>query len=138
MILQVSHKPDGIVILAKEQPLDADPTSSSAPAERENAPWFAIIFQGPVEPKMLQTGNRLLAVGMTNRASAELFGGAPRMLPHLTARCLHIWNTEEVKNMYLCTSDTSSAGRYPADERTFCLEDPKGSDGEEKTSAGGS
>ena len=140
MILQVSHKPDSLVILAKEQPLDADPGSSSARVrvEQENAPWFAITFQGAVEPKMLQTGNRLVAVGMTNRASAELFGGAPRMLPHLTARCLHIWNTEEVKNMYLCTSDTTSAGRYPADERTFCLEDPMGSDGAEKPSAGGS
>lgn len=138
MILQVSHKPDGIVILAEEQPLGTPAASSPARVERENAPWFAITFQGAVDPKVLQTGNLLLAVGMTNRASPELFGGAPRMLPHLTAQCLHIWNTEEVKNMYVCSGDTTTAGRYPADERTFCLEDPKESDGAEKTSAGGS
>jgi hypothetical protein len=144
VILQVSHKPDGIVILAEEQPLEAPPTSGSARGVRENAPWFAITFQGSVDPKVLQTGNQLLAVGMTKPASAELFGGAPRMLPHLTAQCLHIWNTEEVKNMYVCTGDTTYAGRYPADERTFCLEEPpagsvlRGSDGAEKTSAGGS
>lgn len=137
MILQVSHKAEGIVILAEEQPLGASPAASAARGERENAPWFAITFQGAVDPKVLQTGNQLLAVGMTNHASPELFGGAPRMLPHLTAQCLHIWNTEEVKNMYLCTGDTTTAGRYPADERTFCLEGqkaesvPKGSDGAE-------
>jgi hypothetical protein len=122
MILKVSHKADGIVILAEEQPLGASPAASSARVERENAPWFAITFQGSVDPKVLQTGNQLLSVGVTNRASPELFGGAPRMLPHLTAQCLHIWNTEEVKNMYLCTGDTTTAGRYPADERTFCVE----------------
>jgi hypothetical protein len=125
MILQVSHKADGIVILAEEQPLGSSPAASAARVERKNAPWFAITFQGPVDPKVLQTGNQLLAVGMTSRASPELFGGAPRMLPHLTAQCLHIWNTEEVKNMYLCTGDTTTAGRYQVDERTFCLEGQK-------------
>jgi len=144
VILQVSRKPDGIVILVKEQPLEAPPASSSARVEQENAPWFAVTFQGPVEPNVLQTGNRLLAVGMTNRASAELFGGAPRMLPHLMAQCLHIWNTEEVKDMYVCTGDTTYAGRYPVDERTFCREEhpagsvPRSSDGEDKMSSGGS
>ena len=144
VILQVSRKSDGIVILAEEQPLEAHPASSSARIEHENASWFAVTFQGSVEPRMLQTGNRLLAVGMTNRASAELFGGAPRMLPHLTAQCLHIWNSEEVKNMYVCTGDTTYAGRYPEDEQTFCLEEhpggavPMGRDGVEKTSSGGS
>jgi len=144
MILQVRHTPEGIVILAEEQPLGGPPGSSPSRVERENAPWFAITFQGAVDPKVLQTGNQLLAVGMTNRASPELFGGAPRMLPHLTAQCLHIWNTEEVKNMYVCAGNRSYAGRYPADERTFCREEnpagsvPSGSEGAEKTSFGGS
>lgn len=123
VILQVSHKPDGVVILAEEQPLDEHLVSSPIRLELENAPWFAITFQGAVEPRVLQTGNRLVVIGMMNRARPKLFEGAQRMLPHLTARCLHIWNTEEVKNMYVCTEDTTTAGRYPADECTFCLKE---------------
>ena len=120
-IIKVIRTPDRIVILAEEQPLEARPTSDQTNIERENAPWFAITFRGTVEPKMLQTGNRLVAVGTTSQASAEMLGGAPRMLPHLRAQCLHIWYSQVGKNKYFC--DSGFIQEYPPEERTICLEE---------------
>lgn len=95
----------------------------------------------PAESKMLQSGNRLLAVGTTSQARAEMLGGAPRMLPHLREQCLHVWNTEGVKNMYAYFEDFVEA--YPPEERTFCREDSaagslsSGSQGDAKKISGG-
>jgi starvation-inducible outer membrane lipoprotein len=127
MILQVIRHPEDVVILVKELPLKVAATSSSTSVKQDSRPWFAITFQGAVEPSMLQTGNRLIVVGTTNRASAELFGGAPRMLPHLMAQCLHIWNDEGMMETYACIGDTSYAGRLPPHEGTFCLGPQNGS-----------
>lgn len=122
VILEAIRNPDGVVILVKQEQLKEDTKTSPTSVEQDTAPWFALVFRGAVEPEVLQTGNHLIAVGMTDRASAESFGGAPRVLPHLQAQCLHVWNDLGVKNMYVCTGDVTYAGLYPADERTFCLE----------------
>lgn len=121
-IIKVIQKPNGIIILAEEHPIDERPLSGSMNSGQDDAPWFAITFKGTVEPRMLQTGNRLMAVGTTSQARTEMLGGAPRMLPHLKAQCLHIWNTEEVKNQYVY-SDSGVVGKYPPEQRTFCLEE---------------
>lgn len=120
-IIKVIQKSEGVVIVAEKQPLDVHPASTQARAEQEGSPWFAITFKGAVEPSMLQAGNRLVVVGTTHRASSEVLGGAPRVLPHLMAQCLHIWNTEGAKNMRVY-SDAGFVGQYPPEERTFCLE----------------
>ena len=143
-VIKVIRKADGVVIVAEKQPLDAHPASSSASDEQDGPPWFAITFKGTVEPSMLLAGNRLIAVGTTYQASSEMLGGAPRVLPHLMAQCLHIWNTEGDKNMRVYYSDAGFVGQYPPEERTFCLEDgsdgsvPRGSHGDVKKAAGGS
>lgn len=124
VILQViDHPTSGVIILVKQQPFKADSKTSPTSIEQDRRPWFAITFQGPVEPGMLQTGNELIVVGTTEQPRAEPFGGAPRVLPHLMAQCLHIWNIHGVKNMYHCSGDTSYATVIPPEERTFCLEE---------------
>lgn len=119
-IIRVLQKPEGIVIVAEEQPIDAPPTSNQTAVEQDGPFWFAITFKGSVDPKMLQAGNRLIAVGTTRQARAEMLGGAPRVLPHLRAQCLHIWNTEGAKNKYYYSEDFLEP--YPIEERTFCHE----------------
>ncbi len=140
-IIRVIQQSERLVILAEERPLDARLASRSTSDQQDGAPWFAITFQGAVEPRMLQTGNRLFVVGTTYRASPEMFGGAPRVLPHLRAQCLHIWDTEGVKNKYWISA--SGSVQYPPEERTICLEDkPAGAssverdDNEQKASGG--
>lgn len=142
-IIRVIQKPDGVVILAEEQPLDTNPASSPTSPQQDGAPWFAITFKGAVEPKLLQAGNRLTVVGTTHRASPEMFGGAPRMLPHLLAQCLHIWNTQEMEEAKFSYYG-GPMGHHPPEERTFCLEgsnagsSPSGSQGNAKKASGGS
>lgn len=143
LIIKVIQKPDGVAILAEEQLLDTHPVSSQTNIQQDGAPWFAITFSGSVQSSLLQAGNRLIAVGTTYRASPEMLGGAPRMLPHLRAQCLHIWDTEGVKNMHVY-SDAGFARDYPAEERTFCLESSNASSsssdsqGDVKKASGGS
>jgi starvation-inducible outer membrane lipoprotein len=140
-IIKVIWKPDSIVILAEERPLETHPESGQTSIEQDGSAWFAITFKGTVEPEMLQSGNRLIAVGMTSQARAEMLGGAPRMLPHLRAQCLHVWNTEGVKNMYAYFENFVEA--YPPEERTVCREDSaagsmsSGSPGNVKKVSGG-
>lgn len=122
VILEAIRNPDGVVLLVKQEQLKEDIKTSPTSVEQDSPRWFALVFHGAVEPRVLQTGNHLIAVGMTDSASAESFGGAPRVLPHLQAQCLHVWNDLGVQNMYLCNGDTSYAGLYPPDEQTFCLE----------------
>ncbi|MBS0181503.1 MAG: Slp family lipoprotein [Nitrospira sp.] len=142
-IIRVIQKPDGVVILAEEQPLDTNPTSSQASPQQDGAPWFAITFKGAVEPSLLQAGNRLTVVGTTHRAGSEMLGGAPRMLPHLMAQCLHIWNTRE-SEMANFSYYGGPMGHHPPEERTFCLEgstagsSPSDSQGNVKKASGGS
>jgi len=124
-IIKVIRKSDSVVILAEERPLEPHLASSQTSVEQDGAPWFAITFKGSVEPRMLQAGNRLIAVGTTYRASAEMFGGAPRVLPRLMAQCLHIWNTEGVKNLHVYSA-SGLVGEYPPEEQTSCIEGNKG------------
>lgn len=122
VILEAIRNPDGVVLLVRQEPLKEDTKTSPTSVGQDTARWFALVFHGAVDPGVLQTGNHLIAVGMTDRASSEPFGGAPRVLPHLQAQCLHIWNDLGVKNMYTCPNDTATAGLFPPDERTFCVE----------------
>lgn len=119
-IIRVTRKPEGIVIVAEEQPIEASLRSNKTTVEQDGPFWFAITFKGSVDPRMLQPGNRLIAVGMTRQARAEMLGGAPRVLPHLRAQCLHIWNTEGAKNKYYYSEDFLEP--YPIEERTYCRE----------------
>jgi len=50
--------------------------SNQTTVEQDGPFWFAIMFKGSVEPRMLQTGNRLTAWGRRSepeqKCSAEL------------------------------------------------------------------
>lgn len=143
VILQVIRYPDGgVIILVNQEPFKTNSEPSATSLHQDFTPWFVITFQKAVDPEMLQTGNQIIAVGTTDEARAELFGGAPRVLPHLKAQCLHIWNIHSVNNMYLCTGENSYAAVYPPVERTFCLEEnpaesvSSGKDGKKETVSG--
>lgn len=124
-IIEVIRKPEGVVLLVEAQPVGSHAAYGSKSVDRGDSFWYAIAFNGSPEASMLQRGNRLVVVGMTERAGTEMIGGAPRVLPHLLAQCLHIWNNREAE-----TADFSyyggPMGHHPAEERTFCLGDDSG------------
>lgn len=63
-------------LVAEEQPIEANPMSNQTTVEQDGPFWLAIMFKGSVEPRMLQTGNRLIAWGRRGepeqKCSAEL------------------------------------------------------------------
>ncbi|MDF0677039.1 MAG: Slp family lipoprotein [Nitrospira sp.] len=124
-IIEVVRKPEGVVLLVEAQPIENHTTYGTKSVERGDSFWYAVAFNGSPESSMLQRGNKLVVVGMTERASTEIIGGAPRVLPHLLAQCLHIWNTREAE-----AADFSyyggPMGHHPAEEQTFCLRDDGG------------
>ena len=126
-IIEVIRKPEGVVLLVEEQPIENHPAygSKSKSMNRGDAFWYAIAFNGSPESSMLQRGNKLVAVGMTDRAGTEMIGGAPRVLPHLLAQCLHIWNIRESEAANFSYYG-GPMGHHPAEERTFCLRDDSG------------
>ncbi|MBS0184240.1 MAG: Slp family lipoprotein [Nitrospira sp.] len=120
-IIQVIRKPEGVVLLVEKQPIGGDPTKGSKGVEREDSFWYAIVFNGAPKPDMLQRGNKLVVVGMTDTVDTEMIGGAPRVLPHLLAGCLHIWNTRDAETANFFWYG-GSMGHHPLEERTFCLD----------------
>lgn len=119
-IIDLILKTEGVVLLVEEQPIEKHPTYHSKSDARGDAFWYAVAFNGSPEPSMLQRGNKLVVVGMTDTGSTEMFGGAPSVVPHLQAQCLHIWNTRELKPAEFSYYG-GPMGYHPPEERTFCL-----------------
>ncbi|OYT20574.1 MAG: hypothetical protein CCU26_05555 [Nitrospira sp. UW-LDO-01] len=124
-IIGVVRKTKGIVLLVEEQPVEGRSVYASKSGERGDSFWYAIAFNGSPEPSMLQRGNKLVVVGTTDSATTEMLGGAPRVVPHLLAQCLHIWNTRELE-MAGFSYYGGAMGHHPAEERTFCVGNDSG------------
>lgn len=124
-ITQVVRKPDGVVILAEEQPIDKYLGYGPTSLRREGALEFAIVFKGFPDADMLQVGNQLAVVGATDGSRPEVVDQTPTVVPHLLAQCLHIWKTQGVdtNNLYYAGS---MGQRYPLENRTFCHEEGNG------------
>lgn len=121
-IVEVIQKPEGVLLLVEKQPIKHYTADSSKSAKRGDSFWYAITFNGAVDPSMLLRGNKLAVVGMTARPGTEMIGGAPRVLPHLTAQCLHIWNIRE-SEMADFSYYGGAMGHHPPEEETFCSGD---------------
>ncbi len=124
-ITQVIPKPGGVVILAKEQPINRYLGYSPTSEGREEAFRFAIVFTGFPDDDMLKKGNQLAVVGEMEGFRLESGDSTPSVgLPHLLAQCLLIWKTERLE------ADTfpyeGTMGYYPSERRTFCRKEDKG------------
>lgn len=120
-IMKVIPKAEGVVIVVDGYLIDQP---DSKDVKREDLFRFAIDFDGIIDSGMLQTGNRLVVVGATDRAGLETIGWMPEVLPNLRAQCLHVWKSQGVKNMYF--SSSGYMGYYAPEERTFCREESIG------------
>lgn len=124
-ITQVIPKPGGVIILAEEQPLDRYLGHALASVRREGAFRFAIVFPGFPDDDMLKPGNQLAVIGEMDGSHPEAIGSMPSViLPHLLARCLHIWKTEAVETNQFHSE--GSKGDYPVEGQTFCRKEDNG------------
>lgn len=124
-IIEVIRKPEGVVLLVEAQSIENHAAYGTKSVERADSFWYAIAFNGSPESGLFQRGNKVVVVGMTDKAGTEMIGGAPRVLPHLLAQCLHIWNNREAEVAEFSYYG-GPMGHHPAEERTFCLGDDSG------------
>ncbi|MFO0698165.1 MAG: Slp family lipoprotein [Nitrospira sp.] len=122
-LLKAIPNREGVVLLVDGRPVTQSPLYGSKSGTAEDFFRFAILFNGKVDPSMLQTGNRLVVVGATGNPSPEAIGWMPTVLPHLLAHCLHIWKIDESE---LNRFPFGELARYPQGERTFCREESTG------------
>jgi len=120
-ITQVIRNADGVVIVAKEQPMNKYLGYGPTPVIRKDSFEFAIVLNSFPDADLLQAGNQLAVVGTTDGANPVMIGGIPRVLPHLLARCLHIWKTDGYETDVVPWE--GSMGHYRLEKRTWCQED---------------
>lgn len=123
-ITQIIQKPEGIVILAEEWPIDKYLGYGPTSVKREGLFEFAIVVNDLPDADALQVGNQIAVVGTTIRAKSETIGWMTRVMPHLRAQCLDIWKTQEFETDTVTYQ--GSMGYYPLEKRTFCQEEGKG------------
>lgn len=116
-IIKVVSKPEGTVIVVDGRPMGKDPLFEPKGQSSEGVFRFAIVFNGGLDPSMMQTGNRLVVIGETDKPGPESIGWIPKPLPHLRAQCLHIWKIDESELSRFPYGDIS---RSTQEERTFC------------------
>lgn len=132
-IIKVIQKSEGIVILAEKQPIEKYPRYGPRSVEQEGPLMFAIRYHGFPESDMLQVGNHLAVVGVTDGAGTNVIGWTPTTLPQLVAQCLHVWNTKGLRTVDDFPYE-GAMGYYPSEERTFCITE----NGKKSLSASGS
>lgn len=118
-IMRVLTKSGGVVLLVEEEPADKYRGHDFTRVQKKDTFLYEISFRGFPDPSMLQRGNKLVVVGTTNGASQETIGSSAKVLPHLSAQCLHIWQIDELEANRFPYGDTP--GYFPQ-ERTFCDE----------------
>lgn len=116
-IIKVIPKPEGTVILIDGRPIDEGRLFHPKGEAGEGILRFAIVFNGMVDLGMLQTGNRVAVIGVTDKPGSESIDWMSRPLPHLRAQCLHIWKIDESELNRFPYGDMSRATQ---EERTFC------------------
>ena len=119
-IIQADTKEGTVSIVAAQLPIVEHPAYGPKDTGKRSGE-FTITYQGQIESKLLQTGNRLIVVGMTRPAKVVAVDDIPRSFPTVTAQCLHIWNTggREISDF-----PSYGAGYETLEEQTFCASHP--------------
>ena len=119
-IIRIIQKSDGVVLLVMEEPFTKYRVYGPVSTEPVDSFIYAIAFKGFPEATMLRTGNKLVVVGTTDKASTEILAGVPTVLPHLNAQCLHIWEINQAELQRFPYGDMPS--KAVRAEETFCDE----------------
>ncbi len=115
-IMQSERKDGNVTIVATQLPIVEHPAYGPKDTGKRTGE-FAIIFQGSIEPPLLQRGNRVIVVGTTSTAKVVSVDDIPRSLPTVTAKCVHLWNTG---GRDIADFPSYGAGYETLEEDTFC------------------
>ena len=114
-IVQAEMKEDMVTITATQLSIPKDPTQE--PEEANSNGEFLIQYSAVIDPLVLRSGNKLIVVGETGRPGQIEAEKNVRLLPRITALCIHFWNTDG-KGIVLRGS--SSSGTKLLEELTYC------------------
>ncbi|HXX76632.1 MAG TPA: Slp family lipoprotein [Nitrospiraceae bacterium] len=119
-IIQADTKEGTVSIVAAQLPIVEHPAYGPKDTGKRSGE-FTITYQGQIESKLLQTGNRLIVVGTTRTAKVVIVDDIPRSFPTVKAQCLHIWNTGSRE---IADFPSYGAGYETLEEQTFCASHP--------------
>jgi starvation-inducible outer membrane lipoprotein len=119
-IIQSDSKDGTVSIVAAQLPIVEHPAYGPKDTGKRSGE-FTITYQGKIELNLLQTGNRLIVVGVTRPAKVVIVDDIPRSFPTVMAQCLHIWNTG---GRDIADFPSYGAGYETLEEQTFCTTHP--------------
>lgn len=115
-IISASPAQQGVLITAQGLPLKdlaSPPIESASPLG-----VFVLLYQGPIDPPGIQTGNKFVVVGRVEGTQIVQVERTARPVPYLIARCLHVWKT----GTYAMADFPNLPGGYsPLEQETYCL-----------------
>jgi starvation-inducible outer membrane lipoprotein len=121
-IVQAEQTERGILIVGMQLPIVEHPAyGPTEMGKRSDSFEFALLYSGKIDATALSPGNRFIAVGLTQRTKVVEVDGAPKTLPYLFARCIHIWKTE---GREIADFPNVGGGYYPLEEDTYCTHEP--------------
>ena len=115
-IIHAERKDGHVTIVVRQLPI-VDHPAYGPKDNGKTSGEFAIAFPGSIDTPFLQRGNRVIVVGTTKAASVVMVDDLPRSLPAVSAKCLHIWNTE---GRDIADFQAFGAGYETLREQTFC------------------
>jgi starvation-inducible outer membrane lipoprotein len=119
-IIQADTKDGTVSIVAAQLPIVEHPAYGPKDTGKRSGE-FTITYQGKIELNLLQTGNRLIVVGVTRPTKVVIVDDIPRSFPTVMAQCLHIWNTG---GRDIADFPSYGAGYETLEEQTFCTTHP--------------
>lgn len=119
-VMQSQASGDTVTIVVAQLPIVEHPAYGPKENRRDNGE-FAIIYQGKVEPRSLQLGNRVMVVGTTRPWEVVTVNDTPRRLPIVAAQCLHFWDTQ---GREISDFPFFEAGYIALRQETVCTKNP--------------
>lgn len=114
-ILRADTQADTITILTAQLPIAKNP--ADGPEEGKSLGEFVILYRAAVEPLFLRTGNRLMVVGQTNTPTPNEGSNEQRMVPTVTALCIHFWNAGGKE---ILVQGSAGSASKTVSELTYC------------------
>lgn len=116
-IVSAEAKGGKLVFVAQELPVQDRPFRRPIDTVKPIGD-FVFTYQGLVDQTGLQPANKFLLVGEMRGTETIVVDGADKAVPHLIARCLHVWKTGQYA---IRDFPDLPDGYYPLAEETYCI-----------------
>jgi starvation-inducible outer membrane lipoprotein len=119
-IVQSQASGEIVTIVVAQLPIVDHPAYGPKDNGKNNGE-FVITYQGPIETSILQPGNRVMVVGVTQPSKVVTVDDLTRSFPIVAAQCLHVWTTQgrDIEEFPFF-----EAGYVTLEQKTICARTP--------------